>query len=214
MERSILIVGAGSGLSLAVARMFGKQGFKVGLISRNKKNLETLSLALSTANIENYHEVADVSNSDELHIAINTLNHHLKGVDVLFYNVGNVKQKHILEEDPQSLTDDFLINVVGLQQSYNYLRNTLKDKKGSVLVSGGGFAMFPNEDYGSLSLGKAAIRNLAVQLNHIGKNDDIYVGILNIAGHITRDSASHTPEKVAEKFWTLYLNKSIAELQY
>jgi short-subunit dehydrogenase len=214
VEKSILIVGAGSGLSLAVARMFGKHGFKVGLISRNKGHLENLSLALSNEDIENYYEVADVSNSDELHIAINSLEHYLNGVDVLFYNVGNVKQKSILEETQKSLTDDFLINVVGLQQSYNYLRNTLRDRSGAVLVSGGGFAMYPHEDYGSLSIGKAAIRNLAAQLHKIGKTEDIYVGILNIAGHITSDSTSHTPEKVAVEFWKLYSEKLVAELKY
>ena len=43
MQKSILIIGAGTGLSLGVAQKFGEQGYKVGLISRNADNLEKLS---------------------------------------------------------------------------------------------------------------------------------------------------------------------------
>jgi short-subunit dehydrogenase len=41
-QKSILIVGAGTGLSLGVARKFGVQSFDIGLISRNRANLEKL----------------------------------------------------------------------------------------------------------------------------------------------------------------------------
>ena len=53
--KSILIIGAGTGLSLGVARKFGKQGFKVGLISRSKSNLEKLAETLNTEGIESYY---------------------------------------------------------------------------------------------------------------------------------------------------------------
>ena len=39
---SIAIVGAGPQLGLAVARVFGAQGFDVALISRSRENLDTL----------------------------------------------------------------------------------------------------------------------------------------------------------------------------
>ena len=49
--KAILIIGAGTGLSLGVARKFGRQGFNVGLISRSKSNLENLTDILK---LENY----------------------------------------------------------------------------------------------------------------------------------------------------------------
>lgn len=213
MKKSILIIGAGTGLSLATARKFGKQGYKVGLISRSKSNLEILSKALSNASIENYYETADVSNSDELHIAINSINYHLQGVDVLLYNAANVKQKNILEETIETLSKDFQVNVIGLQQSYNFLHHTLKTRKGSVLVSGGGLALHPSPDYGSLSLGKAALKNLTYQLKEKAKVDHIYVGLLTIDGFIAKDSKTHSPELLADKFWMLHSEKSQFEIQ-
>lgn len=213
MDKSIIIIGAGTGLSLATARKFGKQGYKVGLISRNKSNLEILSKALSEASIENYYETADVSNPDELHIAINSINYHLQGVDILLYNAANLKKKNILEETVDTLTKDFQVNVIGLQLSYNFLNNTLKKRKGAVFVSGGGFALHPSADYGSLSLGKAALRNLTYQLSQKANEDNIYVGLLTISGLISKESKTHSPELLADKFWALHSDRTQLEIQ-
>lgn len=212
MKKSMIIIGAGEGLSLATALQFGREGYQIGLISRSENNLNKLIQILSAANIRAWYEVADVSNADDLHIAINKLNHYLEGADVLLYNAANLKQKNILTETPEALAEDFKINVIGLQQAYNFLYNTLKCKKGSVLVSGGGFALHPSADYGSLSIGKAALRSLIFQLDETGKRDDIYIGLLTIAGHIQKNSATHAPAILADLFWKMNSERKDIEL--
>jgi NAD(P)-dependent dehydrogenase (short-subunit alcohol dehydrogenase family) len=49
----IAIVGAGPGLGLAIARRFGREGFKVALISRAKPRLDALAAEL-TAQIRSH----------------------------------------------------------------------------------------------------------------------------------------------------------------
>lgn len=208
----MIIIGAGSGLSRAVACRFGKAGYKIGLISRSKTNLENLKNILNASGIEVWYETADVSKVDELHIAINTLDHYLEGADVVLYNAAHLKQKDILKESPEALSEDFKINVIGLQQSYNFLQNTLKVKKGALLVAGGGLALQPSADYGSLSLGKAALRSLVYQLHGKAKEDHIYVGLLTIAGFITKESKTHAPAILADIFWNMNVERKDIEI--
>ena len=72
-QKSILIVGAGTGLSLGVARKFGVQGFDIGLISRNRANLEKLQATLSQDNIKSNYADANVTDAVSLAQAIEKL---------------------------------------------------------------------------------------------------------------------------------------------
>ena len=55
MPGSIVIVGAGPNLGFAVARRFGRQGFKVGLISRTQSKLDDLAAQLEGEGIHVAH---------------------------------------------------------------------------------------------------------------------------------------------------------------
>jgi len=116
--KTILIIGAGTGLSLGVARKFGKQGFIVGLISRSESNLEKLNDILKSENIQSYYAPADVRNTESLKEAISKLRNNVGSIDVLFYNVADVKAKDILEETSASLIDDFSRNVAAALDAY------------------------------------------------------------------------------------------------
>jgi short-subunit dehydrogenase len=211
--KSILIIGAGTGLSLGVARKFGKQGFKVGLISRSINNLEKIAETLKAESIQCYYADTDVRNTESLKQAILKLRNDMGSFDILFYNVADVKAKDILEETGASLIDDFSRNVAAALDTYLLVQNDLKEKQGAFLISGGGFALFPSADYGSLSISKAGIRSLALQLHERLKTDNVYVGLLTIANIISESSPTHSPNILAERFWNLYQERAIAEEQ-
>lgn len=83
-----------------------------------------------------------------------------------------------------------------------------------VLLTGGTLALTPYAPYGSLSLGKAGIRNLAQQLHARLKADGIYVGTLTIAGGVDRDSPTHSPALLADLFWQMAQDRTTVEVQY
>ena len=56
------------------------------------------------------------------------------------------------------------VNVGAALESIKFLYNDLKSNGGAVLLTGGGLANHPHHMYGSLSIGKADIRNLALRL--------------------------------------------------
>lgn len=214
MSKSIIIIGAGTGISLSVAEKFGKEGFVIGLISRSSTTNDRTKQHLSSLGIESFAAIADAGNPHQLTHAIALLKKHLGSIKVLVYNAAVMKSKDILLESSTGLVDDFRVNVGGALDSVNTLLPDLKENQGSVIFTGGGIANYPNPLNGSLSIGKAGIRNLALQLHNRLKQEGIFVGTLTINNGVSPGSTTHTPLIAAGKIWELAQKKDIAELQW
>ncbi|HWI73473.1 MAG TPA: SDR family NAD(P)-dependent oxidoreductase, partial [Baekduia sp.] len=80
---SIVIVGAGPNLGLAVARRFGREGFAVGLIARDQAKLDGLAEQLAADGIRAQGAAADIRDADALTAAIESLAAELGPVAVL-----------------------------------------------------------------------------------------------------------------------------------
>jgi short-subunit dehydrogenase len=213
MKKSILIIGAGNGLSNGVAEKFGAEGFAISLISRTAANLEAIKNVLSAKGIEVNYATADAGNAKQLSQAINDLATQADGFDVVLYNAAVLKAKDIMEESAAVLIEDFTINVGNALHSLEVVYPRLREKKGTFLLTGGGLALSPSAAYGSLSIGKAGIRSLAYQLNDRLKDEGIYVGLLTVDGFINPQSETHSPAVLANLFWKLYNEKSTVEIQ-
>jgi short-subunit dehydrogenase len=212
MKKSILIIGAGPGLSLGVAERFAKEGFSISLISRNAGNLEKIKAELIAQDIEVAYAVADAGNPADLDKAVKDLAIRESGFDVVLYNAAVVKAKDIMEESFADLSHEFSINVAGAVQSLQAAYPGLKEKKGAFLLTGGGLGVTPAAAYGSLSIGKAGVRSLAYQLHERLKDEGVYVGLLTVAGFIKPESETHSPEVLAELFWKLYNERTEIEI--
>ncbi|TRW27561.1 SDR family NAD(P)-dependent oxidoreductase [Flavobacterium zepuense] len=213
MSKSILIIGTGSGLSQGVAEKFAAQGFTVSLISRNAQNLENIKQQLNAKGIEVTYAAADAGNAQQLSTAITNLSEFNSGFDVVLYNAAVLKAKDIFEETSASLTEEFTINVANALHSLQMAYPGLKQKQGAFLLTGGGLSVNPSADYGSLSIGKAGLRSLAYQLHERLKQDNIYVGLLTVAGFIKPESPTHSPAVLADLFWNLYNERTAVEFQ-
>ncbi len=214
MNKSILIIGAGQGISAAIAEKFGNEGYTIGLINRNSSKGDSLVKNLSDKGIIAFSKSADAADEISLNHAIEHLKQKLKRVDVLLYNAAAIKVKDILSVSTEELMADFRVNVGAALQSVRKLHEELKGKKGSVLITGGGLANYPNPFYGSLSIGKAGLRNLSLQLHERLKIDGIYVGTLTITNTVTPNSLTHSPVTIAQKFWELLQQRTQAEIQF
>jgi short-subunit dehydrogenase len=214
MNKSIIIVGAGPGFGMGVAEKFGKEGYSVGLISRNTDKLAAMCEELKRKSIQCFFASANAGIESELEAVITSLKSHLGNISVLLYNAAVVKNTDILEETTDALINDFRINVANAIYCLKLLQEDLKSAGGAFLLTGGGLAKFPNPMYGSLALGKAGILNLAIQLNKRLKPDGIFVGTITINGFIRKGSPTHSPEILANKLWQLYQNRTSVEVQH
>ncbi|WP_020601838.1 SDR family NAD(P)-dependent oxidoreductase [Spirosoma spitsbergense] len=214
MKKSIIIVGMGPGLSYGIAERFGREGFIVGMISRTVEKLETYQKQLAKQGIESVFATADVSNEAELVAALDSLTVQLGRVDVLQYNAVDYRMKFILDETIDDLTNGFRISVGNALLSVRHLLPKLTETGGAVLLTGGGSANYPSPEMGSISLGKAGIKNLAYQLNPALAEMGIFLGTVTVSGGISPDSPTHSPAILSEKFWALYQARNPVEVVY
>lgn len=87
------------------------------------------------------------------------------------------------------------------------------EKKGAVLVTGGGLALQPYVGYLPLSMDKAALRAMVQALVPVLKEKGIYIGTVQVTGVI--GSNDHfAPKAIAEEFWKLYSKQETNEIVY
>ncbi|MDX1918285.1 MAG: SDR family NAD(P)-dependent oxidoreductase [Candidatus Caenarcaniphilales bacterium] len=213
MTKSILVIGAGKGVSHAVAREFGKQGFQVGLLGRNPEKLNALKEELEHDGIYTKCFQGDVGEEESLRTALQKVKLEFDSIDIIHYNAASPRSLNILEETSTALVADFKVNVIGLLVSAQELLPELEKAKGAILVTGGGFAIYPHPDFGSLSIGKAGLRNLSESLAQALRSKGIYLGIVSILGMVSPDDSVHNPQNIAAKFWSIYQSRQELEFR-
>jgi short-subunit dehydrogenase len=208
----LVIIGSGSGISLSVAKKFGTQGFQVILVSRTQESLKRSTKELHEQNIESYGIPADAADSESLKKAIKQIKSAYGIPDVLVYNVANIVSGDALSLTEQQLIDDFKVNTVGALTSVQQVTpEMIERKQGTLFFTGGTIALEPNPEYASLSIGKSAIRSLALSLADTLSPYGIYVGQVLIADHVKRGTY-YDPDHIAEVFWDAYINKDQKEI--
>ncbi len=207
-DKLIAIVGAGPGIAQAVARLFGKEGYAIALIARNEEKLKVLQSELFDAGYRAHIFVADAAKEKSLKLAFEKIEDQIGEVSVLLYNAARLKKLNIIEESPKSVADDLKINLGGAMTSVEAIFTPMKVKdKGTLLFTGGGLALQPYPEYGSLSIGKAALRSYAHQLSHELRFTDIKVGTVTIRGLVSPDDKKYNPTAIAQEFWKLHSQK-------
>ena len=198
-----LIVGMGSGLSLAVAQRFAAEGFSIGAISRTSENLAPLLSALPPST-RSHAEEADASDEEALRKAIAACEDANGPAAVLVYNVGQMTYKPLVEVTSQEFLHGFAVNVGGALTCVKaVLPHMLAERSGTILLTGGGLALYPAPGLGTLSVGKAGIRNLALTLAREVKQHQVHVATVTICGMI-QPGTFFAPDKIADVYWQLH----------
>ncbi|MCC4380918.1 SDR family NAD(P)-dependent oxidoreductase [Limosilactobacillus reuteri] len=213
--KTILVIGAGSGLGNAVARQFGWHGFKVALMARNPQSLEKYKAEFNEKGIETVIQTVDVTKLDEVKSAYQSIRDKIGTPDVLFYNVGITIPDETTSIDAQSLIKRYQADVVG---AYAFIQLVMSDQKfvqnqGTILLTGGGLALNPSSKFLPLSMDKAALRAMAIALHSEYQSKGVDVGIVNICGAIGK-SKKYMPKNIAQKYWQLYQDKNKIEITF
>lgn len=134
--------------------------------------------------------------------------------DVLFYNVGITGQDKELTEakDVDLLMKRYQVDVAG---AYHAIQQVLGEefsrKNGAILVTGGGLAMYPIDEYLPLSMDKAALRAMCIALHNKLKEQNVFVGTLTVTD-VIEPGKKCDPSLLAEDFWKLYTERQECEL--
>lgn len=213
MNRKIVIIGAGPGLGFSIAKKFVSEGFDVILVARNEKALREMSTQLSSAMNTISYKVADVSDSEGLKDAIESIESEYGTPDCVVYNTG-ITTPDADNLSAEDLIEHFRVDVAGAYTTANSVVNEkFAAKKGVVIFTGGGLAMYPVDSFLPLSIDKAALRALAYILNNRYEKDGVFVGTVTVCGTINGDDY-FASDNIAELYWKMYINRDKCEYAY
>ncbi|RIO58224.1 SDR family NAD(P)-dependent oxidoreductase, partial [Mammaliicoccus sciuri] len=105
--KTLVIVGAGTGLGLFIAKKFGSEGFRVATISRNSEKLKVIQEELSNLNIETKTYIADITDLEALKQSIQAIKIDFGSIDVIEFSPYAKEDKftNILETTPDSVSE-------------------------------------------------------------------------------------------------------------
>jgi short-subunit dehydrogenase len=205
MTAVLVIVGMGDGNGLAIAHRFAQEGFTIAMIARNQSKLQGYQDILQAQGFEAHYFIADAGDETAMKSAFAELREQLGNPEVLVYNAAVPRMENVLNESFETLIDDFKVNVAGaLVAAKAVLPGMQAQGKGTILFTGGGFALYPSPDFASLSIGKSGIRSLANTLGAALKEQNIRVGTITICGTVNSADSKYNPNQIAQKYWEFY----------
>jgi short-subunit dehydrogenase len=207
-----LIIGYGPGLSSGLAKAFGREGYQLSLLARNQQKLDQAVAELAAVGIKASAFTADAYQPTSVVAAAVKARQANGPVDLLLYNAAALKMRDILDETAETIAQDMNACAGSLLDLTKELLPELRSSKGGILATGGTFSLNPSPQFGSLSMGKAALRNLVQQLHTALKPQGIFVGTVTIGGYIQPSDPVYAPDALAQKFVQLLADRDAFEM--
>ena len=205
----IVIFGAGPGISQGVARRFGKEGFRIALAARSESNLKGLVNDLKKENIDATYAVCDVSDEISLKKALSEIRQSAGHAEMILYNAAAISVRDILDQDWETIKSTVDVSAGGY---FNLMKAVLPyclaNNTGKLFATGGGFALQGDPLWTSLSVGKAALRNLVQAFQKRAEGTNVHVAQLTVCGYVNSQDKKYNPESIAEQYWKLFNQKS------
>lgn len=200
--KTFLSIGTGPGIGLETARRFGEAGFKVILSARTAAKTQALAAELAAQGISAEAITVDASNPSAVAALVQQVAKKHGSLDVVHYNAAAIRKATVEEQALDTFANDQAVNIAGALGAIQAAAPVMASAGGSILLTGGGFAVHPHPDYLSLSIGKAGIRAMALGLFPSFSEKGIHVATVTVACFVT--PGSKEAKAIGEKFWTLH----------
>ncbi|WP_375463208.1 SDR family NAD(P)-dependent oxidoreductase [uncultured Methylobacterium sp.] len=184
-----LIVGAGSGLSAALARQLAADGLKVGLAARNIEKLDGLARETGAA-----VHACDASRPGEVEALFAAIEPALGGPpDVVVYNASGRVRGGIAELDPEAVAQALAVSAFGgFLVAQAAARRMLPARHGAILLTGASASVKGFAGSAAFAMGKFALRGLSQSLSRELQPKGIHVA------HVVIDGAIRNPARGGE----------------
>ena len=180
MSEIALIVGAGSGLSAALARCFAQEGMRVALAARHTDKLGALA-AETRARIL----CCDASRHDEVEALFAELTAALGVPDIVVYNASYRTRGPIAELSADEVRQALMVSCYGgFLVAQAAARLMLARGSGTILFTGASASVKGYARSASFAMGKFGLRGLAQSLARELAPQNIHVGHFVIDGGI------------------------------
>jgi fengycin family lipopeptide synthetase B len=180
-NKSILITGGGRGLGRSIALAAARGGASVTILSRTVGELKAVEDQIHDEGGHCHSIVADVSDPQQVHHAVNQTVAHYKTIDVLVNNAAVIGPVRFLEDTDTDAWEKTLgINLNGAFYFCREVVPAMLDKGGGKIInisSGLGRMHFPR--FSAYSVSKAGIIQLTRSLSSELKDGNIQVNAVD-----------------------------------
>ena len=177
-----LIVGAGAGLSAALARRCAREGMAVVLAARDTQKLEALARETGAATV-----ACDARSAEEVERLFAAIDAGGERLDLVVYNASGRARGPIVELDPAEVDNAIRVTAFGgFLVARQAAMRMLRQGHGTILFTGASASVKGYPRSSSFAMGKFALRGLAQSLARELQPQNIHVGHVVIDGGIGR----------------------------
>lgn len=189
-----LIVGAGPGLSAALARRFAHAGARVALAARRPDRLHALKMELDARAY-----ACDAADADSVAALFADVEADLGAPDVVVYNAGYRAPGPITDLEPEAVARSLDVNAFGaFLVAQQAARRMVPAGRGAILFTGASASVkgFPRSS--AFAMGKFALRGLAQSLARELHPQGVHVAHMVIDGVIAQTGVEPPQDLAAE----------------
>ncbi len=201
MKESVLIIGAGQGLSASLARLFRLKGMKVALAARNIEKLEDIKKELKVELFK-----CDSSDIESVRNLFQETDKTIGTPNLVIYNASSRPSKNsVAELKPQEVQQAINVTCFGaFLVAQQAAKRMLERKSGSIFFTGAtaGVKGFANSS--AFAMGKFGLRGLAQSLARELHPKNIHIGHFVIDGGIGKEPMGDyqmiNPDEIAKTY--------------
>jgi NAD(P)-dependent dehydrogenase (short-subunit alcohol dehydrogenase family) len=182
MTETALIVGAGSGLSASLARLFAREGMRVALAARNTAKLAALAKETGAVAI-----ACDAGVAGQVEAMFDELQAKWAVPDIVVYNAGYRTRGPLVSLDPKEVERTLMISAYGgFLVAQSAAKRMLPRAAGSILFTGASASVKGYAESAPFAMGKFALRGLAQSMARELAPKGIHVAHFVIDGGIAQ----------------------------
>jgi NAD(P)-dependent dehydrogenase (short-subunit alcohol dehydrogenase family) len=208
-NNTVLIVGAGAGLSASLARKFAAEDFKVALAARDTGKLAGLA---SETGARTYS--CDVESPEQVAALFNAVNADLGDPAVIVYNPSFRVRGPFVEIDAEKVRTALMVSCYGgFLVGQEAAKRMLQAGSGSILFTGASASVKGYVHSASFAMGKFGLRGLAQSMARELSPKNIHVAHFIIDGGIRGpgktkqddpDDKMLCPDAIADTYWHIH----------
>jgi NAD(P)-dependent dehydrogenase (short-subunit alcohol dehydrogenase family) len=195
-RETALIVGAGSGLSASLARLFAHEGMAVALAARNPDKLS--ALATETGAVALTCDASDPGQVERLFSSVDT---QLGRPSVVVYNPSQRVRGPIEALEPAEVQRAWMVGCFGgFLVAQQAVRRMVNAERGTILFTGATASVKGFAQSAGFAMAKFALRGLAQSLAREVAPKGIHVAHIVIDGGIASTYAKSAEQRASDRF--------------
>ncbi len=194
MNETALVIGAGSGLSASLARLFSKEGMRVALAARDTAKLASLVKETNALAI-----ACDAAELPQVEAMFGAVEARWGVPDLVVYNAGYRVRGPLVSLDPNEVERTVRVTgYAGFLVAQCAARRMLARGSGAIFFTGASASVKGYAESAPFAMGKFALRGLAQSMARELAPKGIHVAHFVIDGGISRGADSRAGERGAD----------------